>query len=169
MWNHVSVIAIAAAASLGAAQGVVTLHDWSDLQHGPRAAALSAPFRDTSTPAAIAKAPDGHYWAEATVDGRQVRLLVDTGATEVALTTVDARRLGLDLSRLDYKRTVRTAAGETRAAEVELGYVSVAGARVEKVSALVLEGGLETSLLGMTYLGRLSSFEAHPDSLILRP
>jgi aspartyl protease family protein len=52
---------------------------------------------------------------------------------------------------------------------VELDYISVAGARVEHVPALVLEEGLETSLLGMTYLGRLSKFEATQSALILRP
>ena len=52
---------------------------------------------------------------------------------------------------------------------VELAAVSVAGARVERVQALVVEEGLAYSLLGMSYLGRLSAFEATPAGLTLRP
>jgi aspartyl protease family protein len=64
---------------------------------------------------------------------------------------------------------VITANGQVHAAEVKLDSVSVAGARVNGVDALVVEKGLSTSLLGMTYLGRLSRFEATPSALILRP
>lgn len=118
--------------------------------------------------AAVRKAPDGHFWAEARVEGRHVRFLVDTGASTVALTLADARRLGLQPQALRFDRPVTTAAGQTMGAEVTLDYVSVAGARVDQVDALVLQEGLETSLLGMTYLGRLSKFEASRDNLILR-
>lgn len=120
-------------------------------------------------PASLVKQPDGHFWAEATVNGKAVRFLVDTGATTVALTAADAKRLGLDLDEMTFDRPVHTAAGEVKAAMVELDYVSVAGARVEKVQTLVLKEGLPHSLLGMSYLGRLSRFEATPTSLILRP
>ena len=119
--------------------------------------------------AEVTKSADGHFWAEAEVNGREVRFLVDTGATDVALTTDDARRLGVNLSSLTFDRSVSTAAGPSKAAHVELDYVSVAGARVDHVSALVLESGLTTSLLGMTYLGRLSKFEATQNALVLRP
>lgn len=122
----------------------------------------------SSSAASIARGPDGHYRAQATVDGRAVTFLVDTGATTVALTQADARRLGLTPERLVYDVPIRTASGEAYAAAVTLGSVSVSGARVENVEALVAEGGLEQSLLGMSYLGRLSRFEATPQALILR-
>ena len=123
--------------------------------------------------AQVSKAADGHFWAEATVDGAptvaRVRFLVDTGATIVALTEEDAGRLGLNPAELDYGTEVHTAAGETRAARVRLRSVSVAGARVDDVEALVVRDGLTSSLLGMSYLGRLSRFEATQSALILRP
>ena len=56
-----------------------------------------------------------------------------------------------------------------RAAPVQLQTISVAGARVDRVEALVVEQGLEYSLLGMSYLGRLSAFSATPAGLTLRP
>src|SRR5438874_2342818 len=126
----------------------------------PQAAvAISEP---AVSPASISKAADGHYWAEADVDGHAIHFLVDTGASAVALTTEDAQRLGIDTTTLDYKYGVVTASGEAHAAQVKLASISVAGARVDNVEAFVLDRGLQTSLLGMTYLGRLSAFEATP-------
>ena len=120
-------------------------------------------------PARIARSADGHYWAEADIDGRAIRVLVDTGASVVALTRQDALRLGLRLTPADFTQTVETASGPVKAAAVELDHVAVAGARVNKVRALVVEEGLPHSLLGMSYLGRLSAFEARPTGLTLRP
>jgi aspartyl protease family protein len=64
---------------------------------------------------------------------------------------------------------VVTAGGQARAASVRLASITVAGARLNDVEALVIEKGLDTSLLGMTYLGRLSRFEATPQALVLTP
>ncbi|HQT54223.1 MAG TPA: TIGR02281 family clan AA aspartic protease, partial [Phenylobacterium sp.] len=64
---------------------------------------------------------------------------------------------------------VMTANGEAKAAAVKLASVSVAGAKLADVDALVLDKGLDASLLGMTYLGRLSSFQATRTALILQP
>lgn len=130
-------------------------------------AAIHAPA--TGAAGQVLKGADGHYWAEATVDGRAVHMLVDTGASVVALTREDATRLGLALKPADFTGTVITASGPVRAAPIELAAVSVAGARVDKVEALVVEHGLAQSLLGMSYLGRLSAFQATPAGLTLRP
>ena len=125
--------------------------------------------RPIEAAARIARADDGHYWATGEVDGAQVRFLVDTGATAVSLTPADARRLGIDTRGLSYDYEVITAQGRARAAAVTLETLSVDGATVTDVDALVIQKGLETSLLGMSYLGRLSRFEATPTALVLRP
>ena len=153
---------------------------WMTPAPAPQAAAVaSVPLRGSAEPpalapspatdAAVRKAADGHFWAEATANGRHVRFLVDTGATTVALTAADATRLGMNVAELTYDIPVRTASGETRAAAVKLDYVTVAGARVEHVDAVVVREGLSSSLLGMSYLGRLSKFEATQGALIFRP
>ncbi|QFU31278.1 MULTISPECIES: TIGR02281 family clan AA aspartic protease [Brevundimonas] len=128
-----------------------------------------APAPASGTATQVVKGPDGHYWAQATIEGRAVRVLIDTGASVVALTRADARRLGVDPAPDAFTGRVQTASGLARAAPVELAAVSVAGARVERVQALVVEEGLAYSLLGMSYLGRLSAFEATPAGLTLRP
>jgi aspartyl protease family protein len=87
----------------------------------------------------------------------------------VTLTANDALRLGLTPTSLNYDLKMNTANGESRAARVKLASVSVAGAQLQDVDAVVVENGLQTSLLGMTYLGRLSRIEATPTTLVLRP
>ena len=120
-------------------------------------------------PAAIAMGRDGHYWAQARINGQSVRMLVDTGATVVSLTAADARRVGLDPGSLTYGLKVATAAGEARAARITLPSVAVDGAVVRNVDALVLDRDTDASLLGMSFLRRLSGFEANPDTLRLHP
>jgi aspartyl protease family protein len=139
----------------------------------PVAVATMAPAAPPTPPlgsgeASIAKSPDGHFWADADVDGHSLHFLVDTGATAVALTSDDARTLGIDPTTLTYSYSVMTANGPARAAAVKLGLVSVGRAEVADVDAFVIDKGLQTSLLGMTYLGKLSKFEATPDAMVLR-
>ena len=172
MLKFAAVMLVGALSAVGAAGAVVTFDPAQSFgQQAPRANVQMAttPAADRPAPAQVTKAADGHYWATADVDGSAVRFLVDTGATAVALTATDAQRLGLDLSKLTYGVPVTTADGKTMAAQVKLRSVTIAGARVENVDALVLQSGLETSLLGMSYLGRLSSFEATRTALILKP
>ncbi|KIC55765.1 hypothetical protein RM53_15020 [Brevundimonas nasdae] len=130
---------------------------------------VEAAIGASGTDAQVVKGADGHYWAEANIDGKAVRVLVDTGASVVALTRADALRLGVDPQPEAFTGKVQTASGVVRAAPVQLKTISVAGARVDRVEALVVEQGLEYSLLGMSYLGRLSAFSATPAGLTLRP
>lgn len=174
MLRYAIVAGVAAVSAIGSAQAVVAFAQ--RYPHQLRAAKAEAYFAplgaDAAGPpdgAAVVKAADGHYWAEGEVNGQAVRLLVDTGATAVALTPADAKRLGFQLDRLRFGYNVVTAGGRARAAPVKLASVTVAGARVENVDALVIEKGLDASLLGMSYLGRLSSFQATRQALFLRP
>jgi aspartyl protease family protein len=163
---------VAALCAVGAAQQL----NGFGLDGAPHAAAVTAPTEDNGSESAssygeasIVKSPDGHFWADAQVNGgHPVHFLVDTGATAVALTAADARSLGIDPTTLDYRYTVTTANGPARAAAVKLGEIAVDHAHVDDVQAFVIDQGLQTSLLGMTYLGRLSKFEATPDTLVLR-
>lgn len=169
--SGVLVVATACALSVGLwlnhADGRGQAH--GEVAVAPVAASSPEEDRKPNRPGQVVRAADGHYWAEAVIDGRAVRVLVDTGASVVALTREDALRLGLKLSSDDFRSTVVTASGPAPAARVKLASVSVAGARVDDVEALVVEKGLTQSLLGMSYLGRLSGFEATPTALTLRP
>jgi aspartyl protease family protein len=166
--RFITLAVIGALSAAGAAKAVASL----EIKPSEAAAATSeATLSEGAGPsvAAVSRSSDGHYWAQADVNGKAVKFLVDTGATNVVLTTADATRLGLDPTHLTYNQPVVTADGRTEAAAVTLDHLSIAGARVDRVEALVIAEGLETSLLGMSYLGRLSRFEATPNALILRP
>ncbi|MFQ5786172.1 MAG: TIGR02281 family clan AA aspartic protease [Alphaproteobacteria bacterium] len=110
---------------------------------------------------------DGHFRVEALVDGVPIRFLVDTGASDVVLRPADARRLGLDPGRLVYSRLYRTANGVVRGAPVRLGEVTVGPIRVTGIVATVNEAAMESSLLGIGFLGRLRGYEVRADTLIL--
>ena len=118
--------------------------------------------------ASIPAAPDGHFYADAIINGRSVPVVVDTGATVVVLTEATAHQLGIFPPRSAFKQRVQTANGEVGAALVRLREVRLDGVRVADVEALVLPGeSLALNLLGMSFLGRLAKFEAAAGKLIL--
>lgn len=112
---------------------------------------------------------DGHFQADARINGARVRLLVDTGATMLALAPDDAERAGYNLDALSFDRPVNTANGRTYVALVRLDEVEIGTIRLENIVATVHRDGLGISLLGMNLLDRLSGFERQGDRLILRP
>jgi aspartyl protease family protein len=111
---------------------------------------------------------DGHFHVEALVDGTRLRLLVDTGASQVVLSPSDARRLGIDTAGLDFRHVSETANGPVSGAPVTLREVAVGNVRLADVAASVNGAEMSESLLGMTFLSRLSGFEVSGDRLTLR-
>jgi aspartyl protease family protein len=110
----------------------------------------------------------GHFVADFRLNGKSVEGLVDTGATSVAINESTARRLGFSAGSLDFRHRVNTANGVARAASVRLERVEIAGIRVRDVEAVVLEDkALSGTLIGMSFLKRLSSFQVQNGSLRL--
>jgi aspartyl protease family protein len=95
----------------------------------------------------------GHFITPAQIDGSGVRVMVDTGATLVALTGADARRLGIDYKKgqVGY---VNTANGRAMVYRIKLDSVKVGDLVLNQVDAIVHETGLNISLLGMSFLNR---------------
>lgn len=112
---------------------------------------------------------NGHYFVNADIDGTTVAVMVDTGASGVALSYEDADKVGLHPHGLDYDTPVATANGMVKAARVMLRRVEVDNVRVRDVEGMVLpEGALRGSLLGMSFLSRLSSFRIENGVLYLK-
>ena len=101
----------------------------------------------------------GHFMVDSEVNGQPIRFLVDTGATKVALAAEDAERLGLSLDRLQYNEVYKTANGEVHAAPVTLRQIRIGQFVLRDVEAIVTDSPMNVSLLGMSYLGRLQSYE----------
>lgn len=111
---------------------------------------------------------NGHFVFKAAVNERLASFMADTGATYVVLTYEDARRLGLSPQSLDFSVPVQTANGVTRVAPVTLDRVRVEDITVRDVPAAVAgKGVLATNLLGMSFLGRLKSFQIQGGELVL--
>lgn len=117
----------------------------------------------------VARARGGDFTVQAQVNGASVNMLVDTGASSVVLTQEAAKAANLPLDLLKYDVPIETASGRTHAASVVIDRVSVGGIVERRVPALIsAPGDLKTSLLGMSFLNRLRSFEVSGGRLLLR-
>jgi aspartyl protease family protein len=111
----------------------------------------------------------GHFSAQGAVNDVAISLLIDTGASTVVLKAADAERAGIDLSGLNFSVAVQTANGTAYAAPVRLRSVGVGPIVFDGVEALVAKpGSLNESLLGMSFLRRLRSYEVVGDFITLR-
>lgn len=112
--------------------------------------------------------PDGHFVANAVVNGRSMDVLIDTGATSVILPQSTAHRLGVEISPDARPVTVSTANGRVQGVIVELSEVRIGPVGVTGVEAIVLpDESLEVNLLGMSFLRKLRKFESVGGQLVL--
>ncbi len=117
----------------------------------------------------IRKRLDGHFNANVEINGKAIAMIVDTGASTIVLRPEDAAKAGIDVDHLTYSVPVLTANGRTVAARVRLDTVSIGPLDRKNVDALVAKHGAMTqSLLGMSFLSRLRSYEFSGDFLTLR-
>lgn len=103
------------------------------------------------------------------VNGQPVRFIVDTGATDTVLSPADARRAGLDSPSLDFSHLAETANGIGRGARAVAASVSAGGIEFRDMPVVINEAPMSSSLLGMSFLRRLESFEVRDGRLYLRP
>ena len=111
---------------------------------------------------------NGHFYTHAKVnDGGLVHFVVDTGASVVALTVDDARRLGIPVNPSEFTVVGEGASGLVRGKDVMLKSVEIDGKRVENVRGVILEGS-RLSLLGQAYLSRMGEVEMSGDYMVLK-
>lgn len=139
-------------------------------QFEARKAGLSPPPASPEAPSVTIPADrNGSFFTESTVNSASIRMMIDTGANYVALSESDAHSAGIDLSAADFKVSVSTANGTVMVAPVLLKQVTVGEIVVNNVPAIVVpEARLPVSLLGMSFLSRLSYFNESGGRLTLR-
>jgi aspartyl protease family protein len=115
----------------------------------------------------LRRGSDGHFHATLEVNGQPVRFMVDTGASGIVLSRRDAEKIGLDPGDLAYLGTAQTANGRVATAGVRLGLVRLGTFTDTNVPASVTDGGLDTSLLGMSYLDRFANIAIARDVMTL--
>ena len=110
----------------------------------------------------------GHFHVDGLVNGALVHFIVDTGATAVMLSKDDARRAGFNPDTLTYRQPITTANGEIQGADIVIYQIAVGPMRLVNVQAAVIPGDTLSSLLGMTFLSRIGSYEVNGNTMILR-
>lgn len=117
----------------------------------------------------IARGRSGEFLVSTQVNGAPIGMVLDSGASSVVLTPDAAKFAGLPLEVLSYSATIETANGRARAAPVMLDRISVGSIVERSVPALVAQPGqLRVSLLGMSFLNRLESWQVRNDHLTMR-
>ncbi|MCW2306505.1 retropepsin-like aspartic protease family protein [Rhodobium gokarnense] len=171
----VRIIVILVLACVAALYGPRLLQDFAD---NPESFAVSVPGDEPAREPArasggtmVLKADrSGHFFAEPRINGRQIDAVIDTGATAVVLTYEDARSIGVLPPESKFTVPVSTANGRTTTAATDLREIRLGSIRVGNVRALVARRGeLSVTLLGMSFLSRLSRADMRGGELVLRP
>lgn len=135
----------------------------------PAGQAVAIPSPDGERAVRIRRSSSGPFIARAKVNGADIPMIVDTGASSVVLKSADAERAGIDLATLKFTIAVDTANGSTFCAPVKLRQIAIGGITYQGIDALVAKpGNLKDSLLGMTFLKRLRSYDFTSDFLTMR-
>jgi aspartyl protease family protein len=111
----------------------------------------------------------GHFASDFRLNGHDIPAMIDTGATVVAINVTTARRIGIVLTPSDFTYSVTTANGKAKAAAATIDAIQIGKIYIDKVPAVVLEdSALTGTLVGMSFLKRLSKYEVENGAIILQ-
>lgn len=170
------VVAVVAGGLFAVLQG----REWPALEAAARRVVAKAPSRDRPHAAlqrgdavgdleeVVRAGSHGHFLVSAVVNGVPIDFMIDTGASHIVLALQDARKLGYGPANLDFSQEFQSANGTVRAAPIELRELRVGQLQLYDLEASVNGGPLPISLLGMSFLQQLRSYEVADGRLILR-
>ena len=115
----------------------------------------------------LPRAPDGHYYITAQINGHPTRFVVDTGATEIVLSRADAAAAGIQPEDMIFSGRAYSANGPVATAPVRLDSLAIGPIEDRDVRAFVNDGDMRISLMGMSYLNRYSRIEITNGALVL--
>lgn len=139
---------------------------WSDRAKGGWSSESSA--SSSSGEVRLGRNADSHFYADVDVGGANVRMMVDSGASMVALTRADAEAIGINVDSLPIGGMAKTAGGDVPLRRVVLDSVQIDGIEVRQVEAAVVDADMGVSLLGQSYLSKLDSVKVEGDTMTLR-
>lgn len=116
----------------------------------------------------IRKGPDGHFWANVSVNGNEERFLIDSGASITGLSVGAATRSGVEPS-MGFPMMLQTANGTIAADRAEIETLQVGSITVHDQGAVIAEEFGGTNVLGMNFLSRMSGWSVEGDWLVLHP
>ena len=127
----------------------------------------AAPTASSALEVTLERRSDKHFYAEANVNGRPVHFLIDTGASETALTEDDARKIGLKVDPSKYELIGEGASGMVRGQYVQLASIDVDGIQQQDAKAVIVEGA-SVSLLGQPFLENIDEIVIRKGEMVLR-
>ncbi len=145
-------------------------------EHTKKASSEASPFGGSQVRAnsdwlagdhTLDRQPDGHFYASAMVDGAPVRMMVDTGASVIALTGQDASAAGLYWDDSQIKEIGRGASGSVYGVRTRLNEVEIGGIVRRNVTAVIVPNGLDISLLGQSYLSQIGAVEIADNKMVM--
>jgi aspartyl protease family protein len=110
---------------------------------------------------------DGLFYVTAEANGQLIRFVVDTGATVVVLNREDAEKLGLPYDSLASRGSMRTVGGASDMRWAKIDRLDMAGKRIEKINAAVVDKGLPVSLMGQNALEQLGTVTLRGDTMTI--
>jgi aspartyl protease family protein len=116
----------------------------------------------------LSESADGQFHVIGEANGTRVEFLIDTGASDIVLSPDDAKRIGIDVSALDFSRNYETANGVGHGAPTRLETLAIGNIAFDNVPVSVNQPEMRFSLLGVAFLKRLSSYEVRGRRLFLR-
>ncbi|KRA79776.1 TIGR02281 family clan AA aspartic protease [Altererythrobacter sp. Root672] len=123
--------------------------------------------REEPGPIVLPREADGHFYADVIIDAASSEMLVDTGATVIALTDEDAKSMGIEWNQDQVRPVARGASGDVYGVNVVLDTVRVGDLEVRGVEAIVVPDGLDISLLGQSFLSRVGKVQIETNRMIL--
>lgn len=127
----------------------------------------SSTHQRTNRAIILNKSNDGHFYLNTVINGQKIRFLIDTGASDIAITLGDAKKIGIDINKIKFNKIYNTANGQAKGASVVLDHLIINDIKFKIISASIMSSNMTVSLLGMTFLNRLKKFEFKKNNLFL--
>ena len=115
----------------------------------------------------LARQGDGHFYADVDVNGDEIRFMIDTGASGIALTAQDAETLGFTWSDDELGVVGRGVSGDVYGKQVRLQSVQLGDLEIAEVDAVIIPSGLDVSLLGQSFLSKAGTVTIENDEMVI--
>lgn len=115
----------------------------------------------------ITKSNDNHFYIAINIDNKKVLFLIDTWATTTTLTLNDAKKLGIDIDRLNFNIPLNTANGVSFGASTEVYNIKIGDFTIDSMWVIVSKDLDGKSLLGMNFLNKLNGYDIRQDKMTL--
>ncbi len=110
---------------------------------------------------------DGHFYVDTKINGKALRFMIDTGASDIVINPDEAKKIGIDLDNLRFDRHYQTANGTVYGASISIQEIEISGVKFNNIPASINGADMGTSLLGMRFLRQFKKYEFYQDKLIL--